>query len=839
MHKKSLTRATAIIIAALIALTMLHCPRASALNQPVTRTFISSKDTYIYLASPTTNFDPKDFIAAGHSGYSDKPIRALIYFGISGIPSYAEIVSAHIVLTLKFIDRFEKDSQIFWVMRMKRYWSETGATWYKATSTTSWSSAGGDYAVDGPKIYGSYGYFRVYKTDPPGKKYSIGVTELVRKYVNEGVPNYGVILVSSTYNGTAAFYDGEDPDTTRRPRLIVVYKLPRIILTATSYTASTSQGGSASYSLRADYQAVNEGTAKIEVVQPFPSGVLLTAQTTSKTNEKWSFKLTAHVSPSIPPGVYYAKVKVTAKSKYGDKLFSSPTITLRLAVTAAGSFTLEPNPSSISIEAGGNATITLRTQPTGGFNGNISLSVADKPQGFTVQLSNQSVAPGGAVQVNISVAPTVSPGTYSVAIEGKAWSLKQQASITVTVTKPHLDYRLSASPQSLTLGAGETGSVQVRIEAVSGGGEDVRLSLHGLPGDASYSFSSNPASPGDTVTLSITAGPTAGNFTVVVKGEGVDSHVERTAILHVNLKGEEKLDFSLAAQPQVLEINQGETGSVQIRVDKLKGKGSIELSVAGVPPGATATITPSTLSPPGYATLMVNAGSAKGTYTLLVQAKSGDTVKTAAVTLKVNEKRCIVATATYGSELSPEVSFLRRFRDTRVLATYSGVRFYAAFDAFYYSWSPAVAQFMHENPWTISPMKVALYPLILSLHAAYAASQPLLDVNAEAGVYLAGFLSAAAIGAVYMTPLAAAALLLARRLGRGFDPARAARVLAATLPAFLLASAAFAALRLDTALTASTSGFVLATAAASSLAVLALLRWTAPRVRGIIERRVF
>ncbi|GEM_PF-1241332 len=837
MSKDTAARVSALVLATLL-LASLTPYTATALNDTVTRVIVSDKDTYIYEAYPDTNFNFKDFIAAGHSAYSDKRIRALIYFNLASIPVYAEIVSARLVLTLKAKYSFEKSYQFFWIFRLARYWSEDGATWKNATASSLWAHAGGDYVLDGPGTYGSYGFFKVYLSDPIGKKYEVDVTELVKRYVNGGLKNYGILLMGSQLNGTVNFYDAEASNPGLRPQLVVTYRLPRIVLRASSYTAGVKQGAGAIYTLTADYQAIDESTIKLESVQPFHPSIRVYARILSRSPEKSVLEVKAFTAPDTPPGVYYAKLRVSAKSRYGGRLVYSSTITLRLAVTASGSFALSANPSTVSVEAGGNVTVGVKAQPVGSFTGTVSLSVADKPQGFDVELLNQSIRPGETAFVAVSVAPSVPPGNYTVTIEGSSDGIRQRATLSFTVTRPPLDYRLGVEPETLSLKRGETGTVEVVLQAVSGGAEDVQLSLHGLPGDASYSFSANPASPGDRVTLSITAGRAAGNYTLVVRAVSA-SGVERTAIIHLEVR-EEKLSFSLAVEPATLELNQGESGSVQVRVEKLGGgDGTVELSVSGTPPGATVTISPQSLTPPGYATLMVNAGSAKGTYTLVVEARSGDTVKTALVTLKVNEKRCIVATATYGSELSPEVSFLRRFRDTRVLATYSGVRFYAAFDAFYYSWSPSVAQFMHENPWTVPPMRAVLYPLILGLHAAYAASQPLLEVNTEAGVYLAGFLSAAAIGAVYLTPLAAATLLLARRLGRGFDPARAATVLAATLPVFLLASAASAALHLDAALTASTSGFVLATALASPLAVLALLGWAAPRVRGIIRRRVF
>src|SRR3989338_5851266 len=76
---------------------------------------------------------------------------------------------------------------------------------------------------------------------------------------------------------------------------------------------------------------------------------------------------------------------------------------------------------------------------------------------------------------------------------------------------------------------------------------------------------------------------------------------------------------------------------------------------------------------------------------------------------------CLIATATFGSELAPQVKFLREIRDNTVLSTTSGVSFMTAFNSFYYSFSPTVADLERQNPMFKEMVKVAITPLILSL----------------------------------------------------------------------------------------------------------------------------
>ena len=76
---------------------------------------------------------------------------------------------------------------------------------------------------------------------------------------------------------------------------------------------------------------------------------------------------------------------------------------------------------------------------------------------------------------------------------------------------------------------------------------------------------------------------------------------------------------------------------------------------------------------------------------------------------------CLIATAAYGSEMAPLVQFLREIRDGKVMTTQSGTAFMTLFNQFYYSFSPAVADYERENPVFKEAVKVTLTPMLTSL----------------------------------------------------------------------------------------------------------------------------
>ena len=76
---------------------------------------------------------------------------------------------------------------------------------------------------------------------------------------------------------------------------------------------------------------------------------------------------------------------------------------------------------------------------------------------------------------------------------------------------------------------------------------------------------------------------------------------------------------------------------------------------------------------------------------------------------------CLIATATYGSELAPQVQMLREIRDNSVLTTTSGTSFMTAFNQFYYSFSPTIADMERENEVFKETVKIAITPLLTTL----------------------------------------------------------------------------------------------------------------------------
>lgn len=76
---------------------------------------------------------------------------------------------------------------------------------------------------------------------------------------------------------------------------------------------------------------------------------------------------------------------------------------------------------------------------------------------------------------------------------------------------------------------------------------------------------------------------------------------------------------------------------------------------------------------------------------------------------------CLIATATYGSEMAPQVQQLRETRDNIVMKTQSGATFMTAFNSVYYSFAPTVADWEIQNPIFKEVVKITITPLLSTL----------------------------------------------------------------------------------------------------------------------------
>jgi streptogramin lyase len=409
---------------------------------------------------------------------------------------------------------------------------------------------------------------------------------------------------------------------------------------------------------------------------------------------------------------------------------------------------------------------------------------------------------------------------------GRVWILESSTDKVARLSMSS-NFLFTCDPSSLTLFQDENVTSTCMVTSVDGFASDVQLagSWSGTePSGVAYTLPS-PVSPRPGLavssTLIISASPTASIGTFTFQINGTSGSLTHMANLGVTIAAG-YADFALTTSPSHLTIAPGGSATSTVTVQSLGVFFSpVTLTVSNAPQDMTFVFGTNPVTAPVRATissvLTVHvSGTPRGAYTVGLVGTDGSLTRNATLTVEV-AGGCLIATATYGSEVSEEVQFLRNFRDKSILKTNAGSNFMIVFNAWYYSFSPTVAEFIRENSAARTVTKFALYPLMAILRLG-AASFYIFPTNLEAGAVLSGLLVSSLIGIVYVSIPLTVLLACSRRLNR---IARRLQV-----PVVIILFGALAAVAFMTVLPApafpmmiATSAIVLASLSASALSL--------------------
>jgi hypothetical protein len=189
--------------------------------------------------------------------------------------------------------------------------------------------------------------------------------------------------------------------------------------------------------------------------------------------------------------------------------------------------------------------------------------------------------------------------------------------------------------------------------------------------------------------------------------------------------------LSIAFGSAHVTVQQGGTAQFTVAVSSPQPV-QVNLALSSVPSGWQYTFAPASGSanPQFTSTLTIttSASTAPRAYAVVVNATADNGESAvASVIVEVTSppqtpstgtttQRCMIATAAYGGETSPDVLYMRYVRDGLIGSTATGRVLVNAFNTFYYSWSPAIAQAIADNEPLRDIFRVLLVPLLLIVH---------------------------------------------------------------------------------------------------------------------------
>lgn len=561
-----------------------------------------------------------------------------------------------------------------------------------------------------------------------------------------------------------------------------------------------------------------------------------------------ALQLRIYTTENTPPGVYTVKLKASGGGK-------THTASAKLTVTGqAGSsgpgFRVKLRPSSVSIMPGETAEFTVVIIPIGGFSETVHYKVSGIPPKSLYQLST---SPSGTEIILKVITTEATPeGVYNITmtVTGGGKTRKAYAKLVVgnVTTQQQMEEKglsISVLPATLRVKPGANGTITVRVYKKGDFSAPATIRVKGLPDGVQAWADVNNTVPNyiSVVRVIVPADAQPGTYylTVTISGGGVVEERKVSLVVEGTTTQQQGTvpqtttssqvvvtgtaspptgDFTLEVVPSSISLQRGGSGSVAITVRSVGGfAGEVELSATGLPPGTSYYFSPSNrVAAGGTASLVIKVEGSPGTYPVKIEGRCGDLVRSASFTLKIEggESRCIIATAAFGSELHPQVERLRAFRDGVVMSTYAGSRFMAVFNAFYYSWSPAVAEVIRGSEPLAALTRALVSPLLSYLALASSINDVLASVSSELSIVVSGLVVSFLLGLTYLTP----PILLVR----GFRPARLLRPLTVVLVASVTGIAVAELMGADLLMQLSTSCAVLSAIALPPSLTSSLMR---------------
>ncbi len=442
-------------------------------------------------------------------------------------------------------------------------------------------------------------------------------------------------------------------------------------------------------------------------------------------------------------------------------------------------FQVSASPTSQTVNKGQTATYDVKVTLTGGNPLPTQLSLANVPPNVNALFNPQTQNPPFTSTLTIATTNATLTGTYQMNVQAKSGGQNQTTPITLTVQigppppPPTFDYKINmTSTTPVTISQGGSASFAVVVTLTSGTPKSVSLNYSGLPPLATASFTVPSGMPTFTSELDIqtNADTPAGSYPITITGTssgGSPQHPAKTPVLVIT---ELFRDFNITSHVSQVILVQGSRVDIPITVTSAGSfdstvnlAGSFSPKEVGLGVGfspANLQLLPGEV---GSTTMQIIAfKDTTGTYQLTITGTSSNPSRTHQIVISVRVSPCIIATATFGSELAPEVQFLRGFRDQQIMQTFAGSNFMTVFNAWYYSFSPAVAQYEYTHSTTRFMIKQALYPLMGILHLA-SSTYALLGFEPEAAALVAGIIASSLIGVAYLALPLSGVLWLERK----------------------------------------------------------------------------
>jgi subtilase family serine protease len=211
-------------------------------------------------------------------------------------------------------------------------------------------------------------------------------------------------------------------------------------------------------------------------------------------------------------------------------------------------------------------------------------------------------------------------------------------------SSPTPNFAISASPTSVSIAQGSSGSSTITTTVSGGFDAAVALTVSGQPTGVTVTFSPTsiaaPGSGSSTASIVVASTTVAGTYTITITGTG--GGVTQSTSVSLTVPAPASADFSISASPTAITVVRGSSGTSTITTAALSGFDSaVTLTASGQGSQQTVTFSPSSIAAPGSgtSTMTVKVGSraTTGAHTITITGTGGGKTHTATVTLTVEK----------------------------------------------------------------------------------------------------------------------------------------------------------------------------------------------------------
>jgi hypothetical protein len=278
---------------------------------------------------------------------------------------------------------------------------------------------------------------------------------------------------------------------------------PGITISLSPSSATVPAGGSTTVTATVTGTGGFTGTPGATVTGA-PAGVTFAVSNVQTSGATTTISVLVSVASTVAAGTY----SLTVTGAASGVTAATATFALTVTAVAASSYALALAPTSLSIAQGANGTATVNLTRTN-FTAAVTLAAENLPSGVTAAF-NTSPTTGNSSTLTLTASATATAGTSNVTIRGTATGATDQTAVlALTITAPTAgNYSLSATPTSVPVNQGASGTSTINITRTGGFAGSVALAVTGAPTGVTATL--NPTSTtGNTATLTIAASATA------------------------------------------------------------------------------------------------------------------------------------------------------------------------------------------------------------------------------------------------------------------------------------------------------------------------------------------